>query len=56
LGTVPHADVILRAGEAPKPRELIDWCRASLSVYKVPVRVRFVEDLPLTASGKIRRI
>lgn len=56
LGTVPQADVILHAGVTPKPRELIDWCRASLSVYKVPVRVRFVEDLPLTASGKIRRV
>lgn len=56
LGTVPQADVILHAGEMLGPRELIDWCRASLSVYKVPVRVRFVEDLPLTASGKIRRV
>lgn len=56
LGTIPLADVILHAGEKPKPRELIDWCRKSLSIYKVPVRVRFVEDLPLTASGKIRRV
>ncbi|RYD20056.1 MAG: hypothetical protein EOP88_16565 [Verrucomicrobiaceae bacterium] len=56
LGTVPQADVILHAGENPRPRDLIDWCRKSLSIYKVPVRVRFVEDLPLTASGKIRRI
>ncbi|RYD50006.1 MAG: hypothetical protein EOP85_00485, partial [Verrucomicrobiaceae bacterium] len=55
LGTVPQADVILHDGGNSTARELMDWCRASLSVYKVPVRVRFVEDLPLTASGKIRR-
>ncbi len=56
LGTVPQADVILHAGETVRPRDLIDWCRKSLSIYKGPVRIRFVEDLPLTASGKIRRV
>lgn len=55
LGTVPVAEVILQPGEKPVPRDLIRWCRASLSVYKVPVRVTFVEALPMTPSGKIRR-
>ena len=55
LGTVPVAEVILLAGETLTSRELIDWCRESLSIYKVPVRVKFVGELPLTASGKIRR-
>lgn len=55
LGTVPVAEVILLAEKTLTSRELIDWCRESLSIYKVPVRVRFVGELPLTASGKIRR-
>ncbi len=55
LGTVPVAEVILHDGKTLASRELIDWCRESLSIYKVPVRVKFVEELPLTASGKIRR-
>lgn len=55
LGTVPTAEVILHNGEILKPRQLIAWCRASLSIYKVPVHVKFVDNLPLTASGKIRR-
>ena len=55
LGTVPVAEVILQAGATLNSRELIDWCRESLSIYKVPVRVAFVEELPLTASGKVRR-
>lgn len=55
LGTVPVAEVILRTGETLSSRELIGWCRESLSIYKVPVRVKFVEELPLTASGKVRR-
>lgn len=56
LGTVPVADVILHAGSSATSRELIGWCRRSLSVYKAPVKVRFVEELSTTASGKIRRI
>lgn len=56
LGTVPVAEVILHPEEKITHRELIRCCRASLSAYKVPVRVKFVEALPLTDNGKIRRI
>ncbi len=55
LGTVPVAEVILETGEMGSARELIRWCRRLLSIYKVPSKVTFVENLPLTASGKIRR-
>jgi long-chain acyl-CoA synthetase len=55
LGSVPVAEVVLCEGPAVVPRELIDWCRRALSPYKVPARIRLVEQLALTASGKIRR-
>ena len=55
LGTVPVAEVILHDGKTAAARELITWCRGALSIYKAPVRVKFVDDLPMTASGKIRR-
>lgn len=55
LGTVPVTEVILREGKLLAARELVGWCRQSLSIYKVPVQVKFVTELPLTASGKIRR-
>ncbi len=55
FGSVPVAEVVLREGPAVVPRELIDWCRRALSPYKVPARIRLVEQLALTASGKIRR-
>lgn len=55
LGTVPVAEVVLESGAILAPHELIRRCRQSLSAYKVPVRVKFVESLPLTESGKIRR-
>ncbi len=56
LGTVPVAEVIRHHGQTLAPRELIGWCRKSLSSYKVPVRVTMVDELPLTASGKLRRV
>ena len=56
LGTVPVAEVVLHPGASLTSRELIRWCRQSLSAYKVPVRVRFVDKLPLTENGKIRRV
>lgn len=55
FGKVPVADVILVEGKDVAVRELTTWCRASLSAFKVPVRTRLVNELPLTASGKIRR-
>jgi long-chain acyl-CoA synthetase len=56
FGTVPVVSVIVAPGKTVTARELIAWCRESLSVYKVPVRVKFVDELPVTASGKIRRL
>lgn len=55
LGTVVAVEVILKDGPLLNSRELIHWCRDRLSAYKVPGRVKFVMDLPMTASGKIRR-
>lgn len=55
LGTVVSAQVVLRQGCSLEAKELIAWCKVALSVYKVPVKVAFVEKLELTASGKVRR-
>ena len=34
---------------------LITWCREHMANYKVPREVHFVDELPLTASGKVQR-
>jgi fatty-acyl-CoA synthase len=34
---------------------LIDFCRQRLASFKVPRRVQFVEQWPMTGAGKIRR-
>lgn len=56
LGTVPVAEVVFEEGKSAEQKELIAWCRKSLSSYKVPARVKRVDALDLTASGKIRRV
>ena len=47
------AFVVRRPGATATERELVDWCRAEMAVYKAPRTVRFVPDLPKTGSGKI---
>ncbi len=47
--------VIAAPGQTPTATELIDYCRQNLARFKVPRAVTFVDELPLTASGKIRR-
>ena len=47
------AFVVRRTGTSATERELVEWCRAEMAVYKAPRAVRFVADLPRTGSGKI---
>ncbi len=39
----------------PDQRELDTLCRATLAAYKVPKRYVFVDTLPMTTTGKIRK-
>jgi len=56
LGFVPVAEVIAETGtESTLAAELKKLCQQRLSAYKVPLLFTFVTELPLTASGKVRR-
>lgn len=43
-------------GAAVGEEELIEFCRVGLPSFKRPRRVLFVDSLPTTATGKIRRV
>lgn len=43
------------AGDDEKARELIDYTRARLAHYKCPRSVAFVDELPRTPTGKLRK-
>jgi fatty-acyl-CoA synthase len=47
--------VRLRPGEALTAEELRDFCRDQIAHYKVPRHVRFVDEFPMTVTGKIQK-
>jgi acetyl-CoA synthetase len=56
-GAVVRAIVVLREGEPSEAlvRELQDHVKAVTAPYKFPRIVEFADELPKTASGKIKR-
>ena len=54
-GEIIVAFVTPRPGAAPDAQALIGHCRGLLSSYKLPDRIYFREDLPLTPTGKLMR-
>ena len=49
------AAVVLRADRTATEEDLRGYCRVRLAGYKVPRAIRFVPELPKTASGKLLR-
>jgi fatty-acyl-CoA synthase len=47
--------VVRRAGTTLTDDELREFCRASLAHFKVPRYVMFVEEFPMTVTGKIQK-
>jgi fatty-acyl-CoA synthase len=54
-GEVPRAVVVLREGATLTEDELRAHLAGRLARYKIPKTVVFVDDMPRTASGKIRK-
>jgi fatty-acyl-CoA synthase len=48
--------VRLHDGTASSDDELRDFCRAKLAHFKVPRYVLFVDEFPMTVTGKIRKV
>ena len=55
MGEVGAAFVVPSPAGAPDADELIAWCREVMANYKVPRHVWIVDELPLTASNKVRK-
>jgi len=47
------ACVVLKEGKNPSPDELIEWTKERIASYKYPRVVEFVDQLPMSATGKI---
>jgi len=49
------ACVVRQAEATVTGEELIEFCRDGIAHFKCPKRILFVDELPLTATGKLRR-
>jgi fatty-acyl-CoA synthase len=45
----------LRQGESATGEEMIEFCRGQIAHYKVPRYYKFVDDFPMTVTGKIQK-
>lgn len=48
--------VILKEGKQVKEDDLINFCKGTIAHYKVPKYWKFVDEFPMTISGKIRKV
>ncbi|MEM5437875.1 AMP-binding protein [Paraburkholderia diazotrophica] len=47
--------IVLRAGEQLTAEEVQEFCRGQIAHYKIPKYIRFVEELPMTVTGKVQK-
>lgn len=44
-----------KAGHSLKEEDVLDYCRGNISRFKIPKYIFFVDEFPMTASGKIQK-
>jgi len=47
--------ITLRAGESMSAEEVTEFCRGQIAHYKVPRYIRFVDEMPMTVTGKVQK-
>jgi len=56
MGEAVCACIVPIEGAIVTGQEIEDWCRVTLADYKIPDRVRFLDEFPRTGTGKVRRV
>ena len=56
MGEEVCAWIQLKKGATVTEEEIRDYCKGQISHYKIPRYVRFVDEYPMTVTGKIRKI
>ena len=60
---IPHADfgeevcawICLKPGSSAAAKDITDFCKNQIAHFKVPKHIRFVEEFPLTVTGKVQK-
>ncbi|HEX3245247.1 MAG TPA: AMP-binding protein, partial [Chloroflexota bacterium] len=47
--------VRLRSGAEPSEEDLVKYCRSRIASFKIPRYWKFVDDFPMTVTGKIQK-
>jgi fatty-acyl-CoA synthase len=55
MGEEVCAWIRLLAGEACSEDEIRTFCRDRIAYYKIPRYIRFVDEFPMTVSGKVQK-
>ncbi len=54
-GEEAAAWIILKEGEQATEEEIRDFCRDKISRHKIPKHIFFIDNYPMTASGKVQK-
>ena len=55
LGEIVVAWIRVKAGCDATAQEIRDFCHGKIAYFKIPERVRFVDQFPMTVTGKIQK-
>jgi len=55
MGQIIEGELVLNEGETINVEDVLTYCRKRLSTFKAPQRLKIVDSLPMTSSGKIKR-
>ena len=55
LGEAIVAWIRLKTGESAEENEIREFCSGKIAHFKIPQHFRFVEQFPMTASGKVQK-
>ena len=55
LGQIIEGEIVLEEGETIDVEDVLMYCKKRLSAFKAPQRLKIVESLPMTGSGKLQR-
>ncbi|TCO79276.1 fatty-acyl-CoA synthase [Plasticicumulans lactativorans] len=47
--------IVLKPGQQASEDEIRDFCRDQIAHYKIPRYIRFVEEMPMTITGKVQK-
>jgi fatty-acyl-CoA synthase len=54
-GEVVWAFVERQAGANLEARDVLAFCRGEIAPHKIPVQINFIDQIPVTATGKVQR-